>query len=66
VRIVTTAGLGMMFTMHRRMQRHQGKGIFCNLQESMEDVFRISHLITALQVAPDVPSALAALQKDTV
>ncbi len=65
VRVVTSAGLGKMITMHRKMHRHQGTVIFCNLQEAVEDVLTTSRLITYLQVAPDVPSALAALQKAT-
>jgi anti-sigma B factor antagonist len=65
VRVVTSAGLGKMITMHRKMHRHQGTVIFCNLQEAVADVLRTSRLITYLQVAPDVPAALAALQKAT-
>ena len=65
VRVVTSGGLGKMITMHRKMHRHQGTVIFCNLQEAVEDVLRTSRLITYLQVAPDVPSALAALPKAT-
>jgi anti-sigma B factor antagonist len=63
VRVVTSAGLGKMITMHRKMHRHQGTVIFCNLQEAVEDVLTTSRLITYLQVAPDVPAALAALPK---
>ncbi len=65
VRVVTSAGLGKMITMHRKMHRHQGTVIFCNLQEAVEDVLTTSRLITYLQVAPDVSSAVAALQKPT-
>ncbi|MGE5194795.1 MAG: STAS domain-containing protein [Deltaproteobacteria bacterium] len=65
VRVVTSGGLGKMITLHRKMHRHQGTVIFCNLQEAVEDVLRTSRLITYLQVAPDVPSALAALPKAT-
>jgi anti-sigma B factor antagonist len=65
VRVVTSAGLGKMITLHRKMHRHQGSVVFCNLQEAVEDVLRTSRLITYLQVAPDVPSALAALAKPT-
>jgi anti-sigma B factor antagonist len=65
VGMVTSAGLGKMITMHRKMHRHQGTVIFCHLQEAVEDVLTTSRLITYLQVAPDVPAALAALPKAT-
>lgn len=61
VRMVTSAGLGKLITLHRKMHRHQGMVVFCHLQEAVEDVLRTSRLITYLQVAADVPSALAAL-----
>jgi anti-sigma B factor antagonist len=63
VRVVTSAGLGKMITMHRKMHRHHGTVIFCNLQEAVEEVLTTSRLITYLQVAPDVRAALAALEK---
>ena len=63
VRVVTSAGLGKMITMHRKMHRHHGTVIFCNLQEAVADVLTTSRLITYLQVCPDVPAALAALEK---
>jgi len=63
VRMVTSAGLGKMITMHRKMHRHQGTVIFCHLQEAVEDVLTTSRLITYLQVTPDVATALAALPK---
>jgi anti-sigma B factor antagonist len=61
VRMVTSAGLGKLITMHRKMHRHQGAVIFCNLQSAVADVLRTSRLITYLQVADDVKAALAAL-----
>jgi anti-sigma B factor antagonist len=61
VRMVTSAGLGKLITMHRKMHRHQGNVIFCHLQAAVADVLRTSRLITYLQVADDVKAALAAL-----
>ena len=63
VRMVTSAGLGKMITLHRKMHRHQGCVVFCNLQAAVEEVLRTSRLITYLQVASDVEAALAALAK---
>ena len=63
VRMVTSAGLGKLITLHRKMHRHRGSVFFCHLQEAVEDVLRTSRLITYLQVAPDVAAALAALPR---
>lgn len=63
VRLVTSAGLGKMITLHRKMHRHDGSVVFCRVQSAVEEVLRTSRLITYLQVAPDVESALAALPK---
>jgi anti-sigma B factor antagonist len=63
VRMVTSAGLGKLITLHRKMHRHRGSVFFCHLQEAVEDVLKTSRLITYLQVAPDVAAALAALPR---
>ena len=64
VRMVTSAGLGKMITMHRKMHRHKGTVVFCRLTEAVENVLKTSRLITYLQVAADVDGALAALPKE--
>ncbi len=64
VRMVTSAGLGKLITLHRKMHRHRGSVFFCHLQEAVEDVLKTSRLITYLQVAPDVATALAALPRE--
>jgi anti-sigma B factor antagonist len=64
VRMVTSAGLGKLITLHRKMHRHRGSVFFCHLQEAVEDVLKTSRLITYLQVAPDVAAALAALPRE--
>lgn len=61
VRMVTSAGLGKMITLHRKMHRHSGHVAFCRVQPAVEEVLHTSRLITYLQVAPDVESALALL-----
>jgi anti-sigma B factor antagonist len=63
VRVVTSAGLGKMITLHRKMHRHQGHVIFCDVQSAVADVLRTSRLITYLAVAADQEAALAALPK---
>lgn len=64
VRMVTSGGLGKMITVHRKMHRHQGTVIFCNLQKEVADVLETSRLITYLHVTPDVESAVQALPKE--
>lgn len=63
VRVVTSAGLGKMITLHRKMHRHEGHVVFCHVQKEVEEVLRTSRLITYLTVADDVDAALAVLAK---
>ena len=63
VRVVTSAGLGKMITLHRKMHRHEGHVVFCHVQKDVEDVLKTSRLITYLTIASDVDAALAALPK---
>lgn len=63
VRVVTSAGLGKMITLHRKMHRHEGHVAFCNVQKEVSEVLHTSRLITYLTIASDVDSALAALPK---
>lgn len=61
VRMVTSGGLGKMITIHRKMHRHQGTVVFCDVQPAVEEVLENSRLITYLTVVPDVSAGLAAL-----
>jgi anti-anti-sigma factor len=61
VQMVTSGGLGKMITVHRKMHRHQGTVVFCDVQPAVEDVLNTSRLITYLKVTPDIESAVAAL-----
>ena len=63
VRMITSAGLGKMITLHRKMHRHQGTVIYCQLQPAVHDVLESSRLITYLAVAPTPAEALAAMPK---
>ena len=63
VQMVTSAGLGKMITLHRKMHRHQGNVVFCRLQPAVEDVLTTSRLITYLNVAADIDAGLAALSQ---
>jgi anti-sigma B factor antagonist len=63
VRVVTSAGLGKMITLHRKMHRHQGTVVFCDVQPAVEEVLRTSRLITYLSVAANQEAALASFPK---
>lgn len=64
VRMVTSGGLGKMITVHRKMHRHEGTIVFCDLQQAVVDVLDTSRLITYLTVASDIEAALASLPQD--
>ena len=61
VRVITSGGLGKLITIHRKMHRHEGAVVFCDLQPAVEEVLETSRLITYLKVAPDVDAALATI-----
>jgi anti-sigma B factor antagonist len=61
VQMITSAGLGKLITLHRKMHRHQGSVIFCDIQPAVEDVLRTSRLITYLHVSPDIEAGVALL-----
>lgn len=61
VQMISSGGLGKMITLHRKMHRHQGMVVFCNLQPAVEDVLNTSRLITYLNVSSDVDQGLALL-----
>ena len=61
VQMVTSAGLGKMIALHRKMHRLEGVVSFCHLQPAVEEVLRTSRRITYLTVRPDIAAAMAAL-----
>ncbi len=61
VQMITSAGLGKMIALHRKMHRVQGVVVFCHVQHAVEDILRTSRLITYLSVQPDIESAVTAV-----
>lgn len=57
VQMVTSAGLGKMIALHRKMHRVQGIVVFCHVQPAVEEILRNSRLITYLNVKSDLDSA---------
>lgn len=63
VTAITSAGLGKMIALHRKVRRLQGAVVFCHLQPAVDEVLETSRLSTYLVLAPDVAQAVATLAK---
>lgn len=61
VTAITSAGLGKMIALHRKVHRLQGGVVFCHVQPAVDEVLETSRLSTYLAIAPDVPRAVANL-----
>lgn len=61
VEYMTSAVLGKLITLHRRMHRKDGRLAICGTRNVVDDVFRTSRLNEYFTMAPDVPSAVACL-----
>ena len=61
VTAITSAGLGKMIALHRKVHRLQGGVVFCHVQAAVDEVLETSRLSTYLAIAPDVPRAVANL-----
>jgi anti-sigma B factor antagonist len=61
VAMITSAGLGKMITLHRKMHRHQGTVMYCDVQPGVENVLTASRLNTYLNLASDIEAGVAAL-----
>ncbi|MFM8288064.1 MAG: STAS domain-containing protein [Planctomycetaceae bacterium] len=61
VNAITSAGLGKMIALHRKVHRLQGGVVFCHVQPAVAEVLETSRLSTYLVIAPDVPRAVANL-----
>ncbi len=58
VTYITSAALGKLITLHRRLHRKDGRLIICGAINSVKDVLRSSRLHEYFTVAEDVTSAL--------
>ena len=61
VRSMAAAALGKLIVLHRKMHRHSGRLLFCNVHPLIEDALRASHLWDYLQIVPDLNGALSKL-----
>ena len=58
VDFISSAGLGKLITLHRKLQSMQGKLVLCKLAREILDVFKITKLYRTLTIAPDEQSGL--------
>jgi len=54
-----SASLGGFLALHRLALQQGGRVIFCNVDESVHEVFRISKLIAMFSFVEDLPAAFA-------
>lgn len=62
VEYVTSSGIGKLITLHRKMHRHGGQVIFCDMQKTVHDILQAAKLNTYFTVVADSDAAVAALQ----
>ena len=55
---VTSSVLGKLITLHRKLHRHAGKLIVCNVQGEVAHVVRSSKLWTYFHITDDLDTAL--------
>lgn len=58
VTYVTSAALGKLITLHRRMHRKEGRLIVCGAVDSVKDVIQTARLDDYFTIAEDVPAAM--------
>lgn len=62
IRVINSGGLGKLITIHRKMHRHEGTVVFCDVQPAVDEVLETSRLNTYLKITPDVDRAVATMQ----
>jgi anti-sigma B factor antagonist len=62
VTYITSAALGKLITLHRKLHRKAGRLIVCGAFDSVKDVLQASHLNSYFTIADDVPAALAQMK----
>ncbi len=62
VDFITSAALGKLITLHRRLHRKEGKLVLCGAHGTVADVLRTSRLHDYFTLASDTAQALSLLQ----
>ena len=60
VEVLSSAALGKLITLHRKLQAVQGKLVLCKIAKDILDVFKITKLDRILTITPDEQSGLQA------
>src|SRR5882672_11496358 len=60
VEFMSSAALGKLITLHRKLQAVQGKLVLCNISKSILEVFKITKLDKLLTIVPDEQAGLQA------
>jgi anti-sigma B factor antagonist len=58
VEFMSSAALGKLITLHRKLQGAGGKLVLCKIAKDIQDVFRITKLDKILDIKPDEQSGL--------
>src|SRR4026209_1220102 len=58
VEFMSSAALGKLITLHRKLQAVQGKLVLCKIAKDILDVFKITKLDKILTIAPDEQAGL--------
>jgi anti-sigma B factor antagonist len=58
VEFMSSAALGKLITLHRKLQAVQGKLVLCKIAKDILDVFKITKLDKILTITPDEQSGL--------
>ncbi|MCA9036982.1 MAG: STAS domain-containing protein [Planctomycetaceae bacterium] len=59
VEYLSSAALGKLVTMHKKVQAVGGKVVLCNIQRDIVDVFKITKLDKVLTLCSDLDDALS-------
>lgn len=61
VEFITSAALGKLILIHRKLHRNQGKLVVCDVREGVAEILKNSRLDQYLNIADDTPGALRLL-----
>ncbi|MCA9051965.1 MAG: STAS domain-containing protein [Planctomycetaceae bacterium] len=59
VEYLSSAALGKLITMHKKVMAAKGKCVLCNIQKDILDVFKITQLHKVLTLCTDLDDALS-------
>jgi anti-sigma B factor antagonist len=58
----TSAALGKLITLNRKLHRNGGTLVLCDMGEDMRDIMRASRLLNYFKTAPNLDAALESLR----